>query len=189
MALTTGKRQVQATASSVANRMGVVPAYGGDPVSTIAKVATEKLDFFAKRQATLEEAKYKADLDLTTSKFINDKSREFFDSPDSFTKATDEYLNTLVSEAPDRYKSWTKSMISGKALRKGEQIFNTRIKLDHIEATEAIKSRLNSLYPAIDRAKDETIAFYKEKPESFAVVKPTDLIMDYLNDIEKLLNQ
>jgi len=142
MALTTGKRQVQATASSVANRMGVVPAYGGDPVSTIAKVATEKLDFFAKRQATLEEAKYKADLDLTTSKFINDKSREFFDSPDSFTKATDEYLNTLVSEAPDRYKSWTKSMISGKALRKGEQIFNTRIKLDHIEATEAIKSRL-----------------------------------------------
>ena len=142
MALTTGKRQVQATASSVANRMGVVPAYSGDPVSTIAKVATEKLDFFAKRQATLEEAKYKADLDLTTSKFINEKSREFFDSPNSFTKTTDEYLNTLVSESPDRYKSWTKSMISRKALRKGEEIFNTRIKLDHIEAVEAIKSRL-----------------------------------------------
>jgi hypothetical protein len=58
-----------------------------------------------------------------------------------------------------------------------------------IDAFKAIESRLNSLYPAIDRAKDETIAFYKEKPESFAVVKPTDLIMDYLNDIEKLLNQ
>jgi hypothetical protein len=142
MALTTGKREVGATASSVANRMGVVPAYAGDPVSTIAKVATEKLDFFAKRQATLEEAKYKADLDLTTSKFINEKSREFFDSPDKFTKATDQYLNTLVAEAPERYKSWTKSMISGKALRKGEQIFNTRIKLDHIEATESIKARL-----------------------------------------------
>ena len=60
---------------------------------------------------------------------------------------------------------------------------------ERIAAFKAIEARLNSLYPAIDRAKDETIAFYKEKPESFAVVKPTDLIMDYLNDIEKLLNQ
>ncbi len=141
MALTTGKRQVQATASSVANRMGVVPAYGGDPVSTIAKVATEKLDFFAKRQASLEEAKYKADLEIKTSKFINDKSREFFNDPNSFTTATDSYIESLVNEAPTRYKSWTKSMISGKAIRKGETIFANRIKQDHDDAIKLLDAR------------------------------------------------
>jgi hypothetical protein len=58
-----------------------------------------------------------------------------------------------------------------------------------IEAFKAIEARLNSLYPAIDRAKDETIAYYKENPGSYSVVVPTDLIMDYLNDIEELLNK
>jgi len=58
-----------------------------------------------------------------------------------------------------------------------------------IDAFKAIESRLNSLYPAIDRAKEETIAYYKEHPESYAVVTPTDLIMEYLNDIEELLNK
>ena len=29
--------------------------------------------------------------------------------------------------------------------------------------------------------------YYKENPKSFTVVKPTDLIMDYLKDIKQLL--
>ena len=58
-----------------------------------------------------------------------------------------------------------------------------------IDAFKAIEARLNSLYPAIDRAKDETIAYYNENPGSYTVVTPTDLIMDYLNDIEELLNK
>ena len=141
MALTTGKRQVTTTASSVANRMGVVPAYSGDPVSTIAKVATEKLDFFAKRQASLEEAKYKADLEIKTSKFINSKAREHFNDPKTFTATTDSYIESLVNEAPTRYKSWTKSMISGKAIRKGETIFANRIKQDHDDAIKLLEER------------------------------------------------
>ena len=144
MALTTGKRQVTTTASSVANRMGVVPAYAGDPVSTIAKVATEKLDFFAKRQASLEEAKYKADLEIKTSKFINLKAREHFNDPKTFTATTDSYIESLVNEAPTRYKSWTKSMISGKAIRKGETIFANRIKQDHDDAIKLQEERVRT---------------------------------------------
>ena len=144
MALTTGKRQVTTTASSVANRMGVVPAYAGDPVSTIAKVATEKLDFFAKRQASLEEAKYKADLEIKTSKFINAKAREHFNDPKTFTTSTDSYIESLVNEAPTRYKSWTKSMISGKAIRKGETIFANRIKQDHNDAMKLQEERVRT---------------------------------------------
>ena len=60
---------------------------------------------------------------------------------------------------------------------------------ERIAAFKAIEARLNSLYPAIDRAKDETIAYYNENPGSYSVVIATDLIMDYLNDIEELLNK
>ena len=60
---------------------------------------------------------------------------------------------------------------------------------ERIAAFKAIEARLNSLYPAIDRAKDETIAYYNENPGSYTVVVATDLIMDYLNDIEELLKR
>jgi hypothetical protein len=60
---------------------------------------------------------------------------------------------------------------------------------ERIATFDKITQRLNNLYPAIDNAKDETIAYYNEKPESYAVVKPTDLILSYLNDIEELLKK
>ncbi len=60
---------------------------------------------------------------------------------------------------------------------------------ERIAAFDKITQRLNSLYPAIDNVKDETIAYYNEKPESYAVVKPTDLILSYLDDIEELLKK
>jgi hypothetical protein len=56
-----------------------------------------------------------------------------------------------------------------------------------IQAFKEIEARLNNLYPLIDNATDETVNYYKEKPESYAVVYPTDLILDYIKDIEDLL--
>ena len=96
MALTKGERTTITTASSVANRMGVVPAYGGNPITTIAEVATEKLDFFAKRQATLQEGKYKADLEIQTRAYINEIGREYFDNPNPHVFTT--WLNTGESD-------------------------------------------------------------------------------------------
>ena len=58
-----------------------------------------------------------------------------------------------------------------------------------IAVFQEIEKRLNSLYPLIDKAKDETIAYYQDKPESYSVVYATDLILDYLKDIDKLLKQ
>jgi hypothetical protein len=58
-----------------------------------------------------------------------------------------------------------------------------------IAAFTELEKRLNALYPKIDKAKDETIAYYKDKPESYGVVYATDLILDYIKDIEDLLNQ
>jgi len=58
-----------------------------------------------------------------------------------------------------------------------------------IAAFKEIEEKLNNLYPIIDNAKKETIAYYKDQPQSYAVVIPTDLVLEYLNDIESLLKQ
>jgi hypothetical protein len=59
---------------------------------------------------------------------------------------------------------------------------------ERINAFTKITNKLNNLYPLLDNAKKETIAYYNDKPQSYDVVIPTDLILDYLNDIKKLLN-
>ena len=61
--------------------------------------------------------------------------------------------------------------------------------LKRIEAFDGVEEKLNNIYTMISNAKNETVKYYKDNPDSFKVVKPTDLIMDYLTDIEKLLKK
>ena len=56
-----------------------------------------------------------------------------------------------------------------------------------IDAFDGIEEKLNNIYTMISNAKNETVEYYKNNPNSYLVVKPTDLILDYLEDIEKLL--
>jgi hypothetical protein len=51
-----------------------------------------------------------------------------------------------------------------------------------------IESRLENIKKTIRQAKIETIKYYRDNPNSFAVVKPTDMVKDYIKDIETLLN-
>jgi len=144
MALTGGKRKVITTGSSVANRMGVVPAYAGDAISTIAQVATEKLDFFAKRQAAIEEAKYKAQVEIDTRNTISNFGKQYFDSPKDFTAATDKYIEELIRKAPNRFKDYTKSLASRAAFSEGEKIYEIRQKLDFDKTTMLFQERLRA---------------------------------------------
>ena len=61
--------------------------------------------------------------------------------------------------------------------------------LKRIEAFDGVEEKLNNIYTMISNAKNETIKYYKNNPDSFKVVKPTDLIEDYLEDIKKLLKK
>ena len=56
-----------------------------------------------------------------------------------------------------------------------------------IEAFDSIENDLNHIYKAISNAKNETIKHYKDNPGSYKVLKPTDLISDYLKDIKNLI--
>jgi len=56
-----------------------------------------------------------------------------------------------------------------------------------IDAFDTIEDRLDNIKKQLRQGKIETIKVYREQPDTFAVVKPTDLINDFLSDIETLL--
>ena len=56
-----------------------------------------------------------------------------------------------------------------------------------IMAFDALEARLENIKKSLRQGKIETIKYYRENPKSYAVDKPTDLIGDYINDIETLL--
>ena len=57
-----------------------------------------------------------------------------------------------------------------------------------IKAFDTLEDRLDDIKKLLRQGKNHTIKFYRENPESFEVVIGTDLIRDYFNDIETLLN-
>ena len=46
---------------------------------------------------------------------------------------------------------------------------------------------MNDIYKMLSNAKNETSLYYTENPGSFSVLKPTDLVLDYIKDIKDLL--
>ena len=58
---------------------------------------------------------------------------------------------------------------------------------ERIAAFDSIEQELNDIYKMLSNAKNETADYYSEKPSSYSVVKPTDLVLDYIKDIKDLL--
>ena len=55
---------------------------------------------------------------------------------------------------------------------------------ERIEAFDKLEARFEDIKKSIKLAKIETIKYYRDNPESFAVVIGTDMINDYFKDIE-----
>ena len=61
---------------------------------------------------------------------------------------------------------------------------------ERIQAFDKIEDRLENLVKSLRQAKIETIKYYRQvEPKSYSVVFGTDLINDYINDIETLLKK
>ena len=58
-----------------------------------------------------------------------------------------------------------------------------------IDAFDDLEARLDNIKKDLRQAKIETIKVYREQPNTYAVVKPTDLIGDFIKDIETLLGK
>jgi|TARA_B100000780_G_scaffold54241_1_gene33869 hypothetical protein len=58
---------------------------------------------------------------------------------------------------------------------------------ERIVAFDSLESRLIEIKKLIKLGKIETIKYYRENPKSYDVVIGTDILNDYFNDIETLL--
>jgi len=58
---------------------------------------------------------------------------------------------------------------------------------ERINAFDRIEQEMNDIYKMLSNAKNETSLYYTENPGSFSVLKPTDLVLDYIKDIKDLL--
>ena len=54
---------------------------------------------------------------------------------------------------------------------------------------DAIEDKLNQLVPMMQKAKNKTVDYYRQNPDSYAVVYGTDLAQEYLNDLINLFNE
>ena len=124
MALTAGEKQNKATVSSIQSRMGVVDTYSGkNALGLAAEGASAVLDVFAERQANIEEVAWKTDFKLKSRETLNNLAREHYDDPDAFTKATNTYRDSLIVEAPVRFKNYAKEYIGNLAFEYGDNIW------------------------------------------------------------------
>tara|TARA_B110000285_G_scaffold149002_1_gene166322 strand:- start:3780 stop:4667 length:888 start_codon:yes stop_codon:yes gene_type:complete len=56
-----------------------------------------------------------------------------------------------------------------------------------IGAFDQIEQEMNDIYKMLSNAKNETADYYNNNESSYNVLKPTDLILDYIKDIKNLL--
>ena len=56
-----------------------------------------------------------------------------------------------------------------------------------IKAFDRIEQEMNDIYKMLSNAKNETSEYYNDNPSSYSVLKPTDLVLDYIKDIKDLL--
>ena len=56
-----------------------------------------------------------------------------------------------------------------------------------IGAFDQIEQEMNDIYKMLSNAKNETADYYNNNKSSYSVIKPTDLVLDYIKDIKDLL--
>ena len=116
-----------------------------------------------------------------------------FRKPKKKQEPIPENLNENINLDAYGYKLVPKDK-AGNYVQKGskldvKQLFEDQKEYQNkrIKAFDAIEQELNDIYKMLSNAKNETSEYYNDNPSSYSVVKPTDLVLDYIKDIKDLL--
>ena len=116
-------------------------------------------------------------------------TKEYLDKNGKDTKSLDENLD-LSSYG---YKLVPKNK-AGNYVQKGSKLDVKQLFEDQkdfqgkrVAAFDVIEQELNDIYKMLSNAKNETSEYYNDNPSSYPVIKPTDLVLDYIKDIKNLL--
>jgi len=132
--LSVGKREVFTTASSLANRMGVVKGQTGDPVALASSQLGQTLDALAKQKAVQKEEEWKNNLKVKAleniSKFAHDNRYD----PANFMNQATAYSDSVIENAPKAFKSWSKGYLAQIITPKSNQIIEATWMRDSVES-------------------------------------------------------
>ena len=116
-----------------------------------------------------------------------------FRVPKKKQKPIPESLNENINLDAYGYKLVPKNK-SGNYVQKGSKLDVVDLFEDQkeyqnkrIAAFDVIEQEMNDIYKMLSNAKNETSDYYNDNPSSYSVIKPTDLILDYIKDIKDLL--
>ena len=125
MALKVGEKEVGTSIASLSQRRGVTPAYTGDALATAAENIGKVVNTFQARAAELLDLEYrtKANVDATNYLTTLSRNENYRYDPDKFMAAANAYMEKSIEQAPLRYKSWTKQLISPLIATKGDALW------------------------------------------------------------------
>ena len=95
----------------------------------------------------------------------------------------DAYGYKLVPKNKDGSYVQKGSKLDVKQLFEDQKGFQAK----RVAAFDVIEQELNDIYKMLSNAKNETSEYYNDNPSSYNVIKPTDLVLDYIKDIKDLL--
>ena len=110
-------------------------------------------------------------------------------------KATEDGVKDNAYVKQFKYKLVPKNK-KGNYVQKGsglevDQLFEVEsakeFQNQRIGAFDQIEQEMNDIYKMLSNAKNETADYYNNNKSSYNVLKPTDLILDYIKDIKNLL--
>jgi hypothetical protein len=104
---------------------------------------------------------------VTKNKYVTDFKYTLVKNPLKEVENTEQFLDDMQINDPARRK-FIKSRLLG---------------------FDAVEDKLNQLVPMMQQAKNKTIDYYRNNPDSYAVVYGTDLAQEYLNDLINLFNE
>jgi hypothetical protein len=97
--------------------------------------------------------------------------------------------NAFIPYKKIGYKKVPKSKhITVKKLFNEEQTPNLKnFQRERIDAFDDIALRVNQLLPLVSNAKNDTVEYYNQNPQSFDIYLSSEIILNYLKKIENLL--
>ena len=121
------------------------------------------------------------DNDIYTKEFGYKLVKENIDKGDGVD--LDAYGYKLVPRNKDGSYVQKGSKLDVKQLFENQKEFQAK----RVAAFDVIEQELNDIYKMLSNAKNETSDYYNDNPSSYNVIKPTDLVLDYIKDIKDLL--
>ncbi len=164
------------------NKQKPIPENSNESPSLKAKIAAD--DFMYQ---------YRKALRIVNGNFGKEAAEEFKNIIKLKISQLKESVNEGINLDSYGYKLVPKDK-AGNYVQKGSKLDVVNLFEDQkeyqnkrIAAFDSIEQELNDIYKMLSNAKNETSDYYNDNPSSYAVVKPTDLVLDYIKDIKDLL--